>query len=121
MDKRQTLNKQERLCSRKVIEALFAGGHKSWAAFPLRLVSMPVDGGTQMMVSVSKRRFHHAVDRNRVKRLVREAYRRNKHLVADRHLALAFIFLSAELPTYDVVEQKVRSLLTRAAEFDQEH
>lgn len=118
MDKpRDTLKKHERLCSRKVIEALFAGGHKSWAAYPLRLVAMPTERETQMMISVSKRRFRHAVDRNRVKRLVREAYRHNKHLLPEgRHAALAFLYLSTTLPTQADIEQRVRNLLLRLTE-----
>jgi len=78
---------------------------------------MPV----QMLVSVSKRRFKHAVDRNRGKRLVREAYRRHKQILwdalgEDRALAIAFLWLSDEMAPYQVVEEKVVSLLTRIAE-----
>jgi len=122
----QTLCKAERLCSLKRIEALFAGGNKSLSAFPLRVVYMPVERGAgempvQMLVSVSKRRFKHAVDRNRGKRLVREAYRRHKQILwdalgEDRALAIAFLWLSDEMAPYQVVEEKVVSLLTRIAE-----
>jgi len=77
---------------------------------------MPVE----VLVSVSKRRVRHAVDRNRVKRLIREAYRLNKHILWDalkeRHMALAFLWNSDELMSFDVVERKVRNLLQRISE-----
>jgi len=120
---RHTFRKSERLCSKKRIEALFGAGCHSLSAFPLRAVyqleereGMPVE----VLVSVSKRRVRHAVDRNRVKRLIREAYRLNKHILWDalkeRHMALAFLWNSDELMSFDVVERKVRNLLQRISE-----
>ncbi len=130
---RHTFRKEERLCSRKTIEALFAGGNKSMSSYPIRVVCMPLSDETmpafreqipsvQVLISVSKRRFKHAVDRNRVKRLIREAYRKHKYLlttvVAERgeHYALAFLWLSSEHVEAKVVEQKVCNLLQRVAE-----
>ena len=81
--------KRERLDSRKQIEMLFGGGGSlSMAAFPLRVVytikeRARADVPAQLLVSVSKRHFKHAVDRNRVKRQIREAYRQNKQLLCD--------------------------------------
>ncbi|MCQ2196397.1 MAG: ribonuclease P protein component [Bacteroidaceae bacterium] len=130
--------KSERLCSKKLIEALFEGGHKSLSAYPIRAVFMPIapnpsDGSTpiqpttsaptplaQVMMSVSKRHFKHAVDRNRVKRQLREAYRLNKHLLADKlqqqHLVIAFIWLSDDLFKTSVVQSKMKKLLLRISE-----
>ena len=81
------LTKSERLTSRLVIDKLFAGGNASMAAFPLRIVFMQMEKGNSenpdssanseklppvsILVSVPKKRFRHAVDRNRMKRLVR--------------------------------------------------
>ena len=66
---------------------MFQGGEsRSFTIFPLRVVFMAVEAQTvplSMMVSVSKRHFKHAVQRNRVKRLVREAWRLNKQPLAD--------------------------------------
>lgn len=124
MDRDFRFRKSERLCSKKLIQQLFSPQGRSLAAYPLRVVWMPVEPGrearVQMMVSVSKRKLHHAVDRNRAKRLVREAYRLNKHLLldplGDRCLAIAFLWLPSEVRTFAEVEVKMRNLLVRVAE-----
>ena len=81
-----TLRKSERLDKKKVIEKMFAGGSRSFSVFPLRVVYLPVEeleAPVSILVSVSKRRFKRAVKRNRVKRQIREAYRKNKSLLVD--------------------------------------
>lgn len=130
MTKAFALPKKERINSKKQIDRLFAGrGSRAMSAFPLRLVYMEEERGgegslpVQMMVSVPKRHFKHAVERNRVKRLVREAYRRHRHILAEaveraggRQLRLAFIWTAAEMRTYGEVEQRVVNLLQRLGE-----
>jgi ribonuclease P protein component len=115
-----TLKKRERLHSQKLIETLFSGGRsKSASAFPLRVVYMPLgeeEGPAQMLVSVPKRYFKRAVKRNRVKRQVREAFRRNKQLLKGKPVALAFIWTGPELVPSHVVESKVKSLLSLVGE-----
>ena len=74
----------------------------------------------QILVSVSKRHFKHAVDRNRVKRQLRQAYRLNKQLIEaavpqDRSVAVAFIWMSDEICTTAMVEKRMTSLLRRIA------
>lgn len=77
-----TLCKAERLYSKIVIEKMFAGGaSRSFSVFPLRAVYMSVDRQevpASILISVPKKRFKRAVKRNRVKRQIREAYRKNK-------------------------------------------
>jgi ribonuclease P protein component len=133
MQSRHTFRKAERLCSKKHIEALFAGDNRSLTAYPLRAVytetkvekivnsNLPNCKLVSLLISVSKRHFKHAVDRNRAKRLIREAYRLNKgllldHLPEDTQLDLAFIWMSDELCDYAVIETKMKTLLQRIAE-----
>lgn len=128
-----SLGKEERISSMKLIDKLFQGGHsRSMTAFPLRLVYIKYvrEGAcppAQMLVSVPKRCFKRAVKRNRVKRQVREAYRRHKHILWDvigenggsaewNAVAMAFIWLDDKLYDSSTVEQRVKSLLERAAE-----
>lgn len=123
-----TFAKRERLCLKKSIEALFAGRRgQALSAWPLRAVwrVVPADAApVQILVSVSKRRFKRAADRNRAKRLVREAYRLNKALLtgpmarhgAGRTVHVAFVWTGNELPAYALVEARMRSLLHRMAD-----
>ena len=122
-----TFNKRERIVSKKLIEQLFSKGSSfSISAFPLRIVVMETarvtdDVPVQVLVSVSKRHFKHAVDRNRVKRQIREAYRHHKQILTERvqqqqTLAIAFIWLADGLHESATVEKSVRILLGKAAE-----
>lgn len=127
---KHTLGKEERLCSRKLIDSLFkGGGSRAMSGFPLRMVYAVTERhegepAAQILVSVPKRCFKRAVKRNRIKRLVREAYRLNKHILADaleRHepqmsATMAFIYTDSHLHDYATMEQRVRNLLTRLSE-----
>lgn len=125
---RFTLSKEERICSKKLINELFTGNGRSMTAFPLRVVFMKrtiVDDQPRaaMLVSVPKRYFKHAVDRNRVKRQVREAFRRNKSIITqnltDDHeaVAMAFVWLTDEKFPSSEVENRMVRLLTRISEY----
>ena len=72
-----SFRKEERLCSRRLIDQLYTEGHKLMA-FPFSVQWMKTDGPCQVMIVAPKRKFHHAVDRNRVRRLTRECYRVRK-------------------------------------------
>lgn len=124
---RFTLSKEERICSKKLINELFTGNGRSMTAFPLRVVFMKrtiVDDQPRaaMLVSVPKRYFKHAVDRNRVKRQVREAFRRHKSIITqnltDDHedVAMAFVWLTNEKYPSSEVENRMVRLLTRISE-----
>ena len=78
-----TFPKSSRLCSRKAIESLFGGNSRSLAAYPLRVVFEPSTDNTQVLFSVSKRHFKHAVDRNRAKRQLREAWRLHRDIISE--------------------------------------
>lgn len=119
--------KAERLDSKLIIDKLFAGGNSSMAAFPLRVVYMKLDKDASLppvsvLISVPKKRFHHAVDRNRMKRLVREAYRTQKGILwkaledKDYRIAMAFICITDKMPSFSQVNKSVTKALVRVAE-----
>lgn len=118
-----TFPKSERLYGVKSIERLHAWG-TSFVAYPFRVVfffandedeSIPV----RTMVSVSKKKFKKAVDRNRIKRLMREAYRQNKNKLVefvcknDLRLHLAFQYISAEIMPFSEVNKRMEKALDR--------
>lgn len=125
--KKYAFPKSERLCSRKCIENLFSSASCSLSAYPLRAVFLrnrAADAAeVQILVSVSKRRLRHAVDRNRVKRLIREVYRLNKHILWQDmrrgeagQLVIAFLYLSNAVESYALIEKKMNNLLQRIRE-----
>ncbi|MGV8829507.1 MAG: ribonuclease P protein component [Breznakibacter sp.] len=117
-----SFGKKEKLCSLKLIQRLFAEG-KSFVKYPLRisqltLPTLPEPVCCQVLVSVSKKKFKRANKRNRIKRQIRESYRRNKHLLTDtllaqdKKMALAFIYIpSEELTTAEIEKGMIKALL----------
>lgn len=121
-----TLPKQERLCSRTLIEQLFLGHSQRKKEWPVRVVYQVVkrkdedDAQTEVLMSVSKRYFKRAVKRNLVKRQLRESYRLHKAILTDvlalhpdTKILIAFIWLSGQ--TYDSakVEKAVKAALEK--------
>lgn len=114
---RNTLSKSERLYKNKQIEQLFSSG-EAFIAYPLRIVFCKRERNEEqpdvsIMVSVSKKKFKRAVKRNRIKRLVKEAYRLNKtpfYTICNRYnigLDIAFLYLKNELSEYVEIEKAV--------------
>lgn len=109
--------KKEKLKSQKLIEQLFSDG-KSVSAFPLRMVYLKTafEENVQFKtgVSVSKRNFKNAVDRNRIKRLLREAYRLNKasyfNNISESY-ALMILYISKDGTDFVSIEKKMKQLL----------
>ncbi|KOY51287.1 Ribonuclease P protein component [Polaribacter dokdonensis DSW-5] len=112
-----TLGKQERLKSKKLIEKLYKEG-SSVKAFPLRMVFLQTehtsDYPAQIGVSVAKRNFKKAPDRNRLKRLMRESYRLQKEIVYN-NLDVPYVFmisyLGKEEKDYEEIYAKMNKLL----------
>jgi len=103
---------KEKLKSKKLVEKLFNEG-KVVSVFPLRLIYLKEGDANKVGVSVSKRNFKLAVDRNRVKRLLREAYRHNKNMLIDNNVegyTLMILYISKDLPDYDMVNSKTQAL-----------
>ena len=118
---RYTFKKEEKLKSRKTIEQLFKEG-KPFSNFPFRVIWKLNETGSaalQCGFAVSSRHFKKAVDRNRVKRLMREAYRLQKNelqvylKIKNKHLAVFIIYLGNDLPTYELVFEKTGHALKR--------
>lgn len=115
----QTFSKHEKLKSKTLIGELFNKG-QSVSAYPLRMVFLETkfedDIKAKASVSVSKRYFKNAVDRNHIKRLMREAYRLHKPEYFNNittHYALMILYLGKEKPTYDLIEQKMHRLFKK--------
>lgn len=121
-EKPHTLQKSERLNSKSLIDSLFKGGNKSFPCFPLRVVYKWIDtqegrSDASILISVPKKCFKRAVKRNRVKRQLREAYRKHKHLLLDKlagknkQVIIAFIWLDDKLHPTKELDAKVKKLL----------
>ncbi len=123
---RFTLSKEERLSRKKIIETLHDKG-KSIKTPAIILVyqvtDLPTDFPAQVMFAASKRLYKRAHDRNRIKRLLREGYRKQKHIVyssldeRQKQAALLFIFTGRQLPNAAYIHGKISELLFR---FNQE-
>jgi ribonuclease P protein component len=125
---RYTLGKTERLKSRKIIEQLFKEG-KSFSNFPFRVLYMAVEKEAHLVqdalqcgFGVSTRHFKKAVHRNRVKRLMREAWRLQKNelqqlmATGEKHLAVFIIYTGNELPAYPHVYEKISNIIKKLKE-----
>ena len=115
---RNTLGKQERLKSKKLIEKLYAEGD-SVKIFPLRMMYVQTvhtsEFPCQVGVSVAKRNYKLAVDRNRLKRLMRETYRLQKQIVynnLDKPYVFMISYIGSEEIKYEDLYLKMEKLLT---------
>jgi ribonuclease P protein component len=117
-----TYPKAEKLKSKTTIDLLFSKG-KSVAKYPLRLVYIAGDFGEntpiKMGVSVSKKHFKNAVDRNYFKRVLRETYRLNKHLLLDNlnePYAFMFLYQTKDRLSYEEINKKTIQLFEKFLE-----
>ncbi|MEO5675211.1 MAG: ribonuclease P protein component [Chitinophagales bacterium] len=127
-----TFKKEERLSGNKLIDELFKNG-SSFYLSPFKIIFMASqfsgEGVTgirttpaQVLISVPKRNYRNAVDRNKIKRLIREAYRLNKHLLYNTlqnkgtRLIIAILYTSKKIEPFALIQQKLVEVLTRLAE-----
>lgn len=116
-------NKTEKLKSRKTLNELFTKG-KSFSVFPVKLFYTITENDQTIKagVGVSARNFKKAVDRNRIKRLLRECYRLNKlslHTTVaakQKGVSVFFLYVGKELPEYTMLNEKVQTVLTKLEE-----
>lgn len=125
---KNTFHKSERLNSVIAIDRLFNGGSRSFSAFPIRIVYRLEDlkstdtSNIEVLVTVSKRHFHHAVQRNRVKRQIREAYRAYRNplkeaiTLAQKKILVAFIWQDDKLWDSRDINERIEKLLCRVTE-----
>ena len=116
--------KEEKLCRKKIIETLYAKGAaiKTPALILVYMFEeLPERVPSQALFTVSRKNFRRAHDRNRIKRLMKEAYRLNKSVhnqvlqERGKQAALMFIFTGRTEPTHDYVLQKISGILRRFA------
>jgi len=119
---RETFFKGERLCSKKVISALFETGNvfqTSLFKVVWALTEFPSHFPAQVAFSVPKRGFKHAVTRNLIKRRLKEAYRKDKNELCEylksenKKLAFVVIVRGSSIPDYARAEASVRELLNK--------
>ncbi|MCH7514379.1 MAG: ribonuclease P protein component [Bacteroidetes bacterium] len=116
---RFTFRKNERLCRKKYIRELFDEG-SSFFIYPFKilyLIHTHTDvSNRQLLISVSKKHHKKAVDRNLIKRRIREAYRINKHILdiyPDKNIFFSYIYIDNELLPFKKIESKLKQALIR--------
>jgi ribonuclease P protein component len=117
-----TFKKEERLCSKKSIDFLFANG-KSFYLNPFKIKWIYQDCSTnypaQILIVVPKRYFKKAFERNKIKRQIREAYRLNKSVlyeslkIKDKQIVFAIIYNGKENFSYNLIVEKIILILQR--------
>ena len=109
--RRFTFKKEEKLASEKWIKELFEKG-SSFHLYPFRVIFLPHPDPkypvNQVLISVSVRNFKRAVDRNAIKRRVREAYRLNKSIFTSaKKWLIAYIYTAKEIEPSVVIHAKL--------------
>ena len=118
-----TFKKEERLCNKKLIDKLFHNG-SSFLCYPFKAswlyIDEPLKFPVQILFSVSKKRFKRAVDRNLIKRRMREAYRlkKQRHLydvlsINNKKIALSLGYIGKEIASGEFTQKKMLKLLTQ--------
>lgn len=124
-----TFKKIERLNSKKQIELLFTEG-ESFFKYPFKVIYLTENNikpdVPKLLISVSRKNFKKAVDRNKIKRIIREAYRKNKEPLIttlrekDIVLVFAIIYTAKTILSYAEIEKKIILILQRLIEQDEQ-
>ncbi|MBK5280297.1 MAG: ribonuclease P protein component [Bacteroidia bacterium] len=120
MGKQFSFKKEERLAGEKHIQELFEKG-SSFNLYPFRVLRLSrQDSNNQLvkvLISVSKRNFKRAVDRNLIKRRIREAYRLQKGHINEYSLLLAIVYTAKEIEPFRVIKDKLFLVLEKIKKF----
>jgi len=126
---KHTLNRNERLHSKKLIDQLFEKGD-SFFVYPFKVFSLKAEPTfpypAQLFISVPKRNIKKATDRNKIKRLIREAYRLNKAIIAGQpksrgnQLVFGLIYIQKTILSFAEIERKIILILQRLNEQDEQ-
>lgn len=113
----ERFSKKEKLKSSKLIEKLFIEG-KSVYFYPLKLIYIESESNDKVNIKigfgVSKRNFKRSVDRNLLKRRMREAYRKNKPKVSNKNYTCMLVYSSKKIEDYTLIENKLNQCLTKS-------
>jgi ribonuclease P protein component len=119
-----SFSKEERLHNKKMIQELFDKG-SSFFLYPFKVFYLPDkqwdSDKNKVLVSVSKKFFKKAVERNLIKRRIREAYRLNKHIISStghdsKPLLVGVIFVGKQILSFNEIETKLKLVLMRLNE-----
>jgi ribonuclease P protein component len=112
--------KYNKLCGQLNIAHVYQEGKKQ-VIWPLRITWLPTDGETKILIWAPKSLFKKAVDRNKIRRLMREAYRLNQRLLGDCHYMIAINYMDKAMPSYAQIERSMRKALTKIATYGMEN
>ena len=110
-----TFPKHSKLCGQLRIAQLYKEG-KRFVVWPLRVTWQPTEGETQVLIWAPKSLFKRAVKRNRIRRLMREAYRLNQDLLGELHYRIAFNYMDKEEQTFATINKAVCKSLKKISE-----
>lgn len=106
--------KADKLCGQIRIKTLYDEG-KRFVSWPVRITYQPTKGGTQVLIWAPKSLFKHAVDRNHLRRLMREAWRLNseemKH--SEQHYQIAINYIDRDIQSFNQIEKGIRKSIKR--------
>ena len=107
-----TFPKHNKLCGQIQIASLYKEGQR-FVVWPLRVTYIPGSAETKVLVWAPKSLFKKAVQRNRLRRLMREAYRLNQEILGEQHYLIAFNYMDKEVQSFTDIEKAICKALKK--------